>query len=515
MEGYTMKRSIISLLTIMTLSLASVQPMQNRLTDSVLTVEDALSGAKIEDVIRVADALKLIIDPEYHDQTSWNKLSFTFKRYAQFIANFLKKTPNVRTCTLALAQEITQDRKTSFGFITDNLIVELLEQAEKFGSPILFNALVCATMNDTQPFSRSIKNKLLKDHFESAVKRQRIYKDIDQTRRVGLKISLPECVEDGYLLPENPLDNFFSFCDYIQEVGPQFVEEPNNLLNIQNYSIVTNKDYHLDDTIHRALEKATQEMLASTKAKIANHTFDKNKDSFDSWLAKFQDPTCKKICLRAMAEWLRDPKNLDFSDRYSALTFFNAQPEGFVKMTLRFINAGRAFDNLDITAVRTALERNNRGVCLDSCFTGDNDPALSHMGMILELAQALYRNDLGEVELRNNNLTRIPEWLFSLSGLRELHLDNNQISEVSAKICNAKKLTMLSLDNNQLQSIPEEIGLLPELNGLALISNALTTLPATLNHNQPRFIYLQNNPDFCVDNLPIELKNNTSINIFT
>ena len=517
-----MKRLFISLLIISSLSIVNVQAMEEEFNpdipaEPVLSAEDFLSGAKKEDIIRVASTLKFVIAPEYEDQTSWHKLSFSFKKYAQFIANFLKTTPNVRACTLALAKQITQDRDPSSNryFLTNCQIVELLTDADKLGSPILFNALVCATMDDKKTFSRFIENKSLKDRVEWTVKKQEVYQAIDQTRRVDLQISLPECVEDGYLQPENPLDNFFSFCDYIQEVRSTFSENTDNLLNIKNYSIVTNKNYKLEDIICRTLEKATQQILASTKAKIAAYEFDKKKHSLDSLLAKFQDSTCKNICLRAMVEWLQRPENLDLNDRHSTLTFFNAHPEGLVKMAIRFLYTGEALDNLDITIVRTALQSDRQTIYLDSCFTGDNDPVLAHLGIILELAQPLYRNFLDSVWLRGNNLTRIPDAVCNLKTLKKLYLSHNQISEISPKISNAKKLDSLYLDNNQLQSIPKELNLLPMLNTLSLKSNAITTLPATLSNNAPIFIYLANNPDFCENNLPVELRNTNGISIFT
>lgn len=59
-----------------------------------------------------------------------------------------------------------------------------------------------------------------------------------------------------------------------------------------------------------------------------------------------------------------------------------------------------------------------------------------------------------DVDLSCNDLTRVPECLYSLSSLKRLNLSSNQISELSLCIDQWTQLETLNLSRNQLTSLP-------------------------------------------------------------
>lgn len=59
-----------------------------------------------------------------------------------------------------------------------------------------------------------------------------------------------------------------------------------------------------------------------------------------------------------------------------------------------------------------------------------------------------------DVDLSCNDLTRVPECLYSLGSLKRLNLSSNQISELSLCIDQWTHLETLNLSRNQLTSLP-------------------------------------------------------------
>lgn len=64
-----------------------------------------------------------------------------------------------------------------------------------------------------------------------------------------------------------------------------------------------------------------------------------------------------------------------------------------------------------------------------------------------------------DVDLSCNDLTRVPECLYTLSSLRRLNLSSNQIAELSLCIDQWVHVETLNLSRNQLTSLPVRPGL--------------------------------------------------------
>jgi len=92
--------------------------------------------------------------------------------------------------------------------------------------------------------------------------------------------------------------------------------------------------------------------------------------------------------------------------------------------------------------------------------------------------------DVTALDLRNKNLSKIPDTVFSQIQLKVLLLANNRLDTLSAEIGQLKNLQSLYLSSNQLSSLPAEIGQLNSLQSLELYGNKLNSLPAEIGQLQ-------------------------------
>ncbi len=106
------------------------------------------------------------------------------------------------------------------------------------------------------------------------------------------------------------------------------------------------------------------------------------------------------------------------------------------------------------------------------------------------------------LNLENNKLKKIPEFIKNLTNIEWLELKENKINKIPNFIRNLRELELLNLHDNSVKKIPDFIGEMPNLFELILSKNGLTNLPEsigrknskmgrlTLNHN-----YLSTLPD--------------------
>uniref|UniRef100_V9KD51 Leucine-rich repeat-containing protein 8D-like protein n=1 Tax=Callorhinchus milii TaxID=7868 RepID=V9KD51_CALMI len=90
--------------------------------------------------------------------------------------------------------------------------------------------------------------------------------------------------------------------------------------------------------------------------------------------------------------------------------------------------------------------------------------------------------NLGELELQNCELERIPHAIFSLTNLHELDLKSNNIRSIEEIVSfqHIKRLFSLKLWHNSISTIPATIGLIKSLEKLFLSNNKLESLPSAL-----------------------------------
>lgn len=79
------------------------------------------------------------------------------------------------------------------------------------------------------------------------------------------------------------------------------------------------------------------------------------------------------------------------------------------------------------------------------------------------------------LDLSEQNLTDLPEYITKLTKLNELNLSINKFSEFPTVLYEIKSLTSINLENNNLSSIPEDISTqLPSLQSIRLEGNNLS-----------------------------------------
>jgi len=112
---------------------------------------------------------------------------------------------------------------------------------------------------------------------------------------------------------------------------------------------------------------------------------------------------------------------------------------------------------------------------LQSCGSSD---ALTGDVDVVELREHLF--GLTELDLRESNITHLPESIGQLTKLLWLDLSENNLISLPESIGSLIGLTELVLDGNNLTSLPESIGKLTGLYELDLSENNLTSLPESI-----------------------------------
>ena len=103
---------------------------------------------------------------------------------------------------------------------------------------------------------------------------------------------------------------------------------------------------------------------------------------------------------------------------------------------------------------------------------------LNELGLLLSKNQIFTSNGFViYLSLRYNNLTSLPEKLFSLKKLQALNLGDNQLASLPESLASLQELRALCLSGNQLSSLPKNISKLYKIKMLNLDSNQLSSLP--------------------------------------
>ncbi|MFN6125552.1 MAG: leucine-rich repeat domain-containing protein [Dolichospermum sp.] len=104
---------------------------------------------------------------------------------------------------------------------------------------------------------------------------------------------------------------------------------------------------------------------------------------------------------------------------------------------------------------------------------------------LLQIIEKAARDKETTLDLRNNQLTRLPEAIAQLSNLRVLDLSYNQLTTLPEAIAQLSPLSVLNLSDNQLTTLPEAIAQLSHLRELDLSYNQLKTLPEAIAQLSP------------------------------
>ena len=88
-----------------------------------------------------------------------------------------------------------------------------------------------------------------------------------------------------------------------------------------------------------------------------------------------------------------------------------------------------------------------------------------------------------KLDLSDQNLEKIPEYVFNKTNLEELDVSNNRLTgAIQAEIRHLQNLKVLNASNNKMTGVPAEIGQLRNLRVLDVSNNQLTGLPYELGN---------------------------------
>ena len=87
------------------------------------------------------------------------------------------------------------------------------------------------------------------------------------------------------------------------------------------------------------------------------------------------------------------------------------------------------------------------------------------------------------LDLSNNNLEKIPSYVFNMTELEKLDVSHNALTgAIQSQIGQLRNLKVLDASNNQMTGVPAEVGQLSKLEVLDLSNNQLTGLPDELGN---------------------------------
>lgn len=125
---------------------------------------------------------------------------------------------------------------------------------------------------------------------------------------------------------------------------------------------------------------------------------------------------------------------------------------------------------------------------------------LTHLTLQSNALHALPEPQIGQLsrlellDLRNNELTELPDALFDLVELRFLRLQRNSLRRLPPRIGALSRLNTLAIEFNQLTSLPCTLVNISDLNFLSVNSNRLTTLPTSIGELPLLFLDFVGNP---------------------
>jgi hypothetical protein len=105
---------------------------------------------------------------------------------------------------------------------------------------------------------------------------------------------------------------------------------------------------------------------------------------------------------------------------------------------------------------------------------------LSNQGLTEIPEYVFVCRNLQRLNLSNNKITEIPARLAVLKRLKTLDLSNNSIKQLLSRFFNLQNLQTLNLNHNQLKTLPKQIGKLTKLKRLLMNANQLASLPEEL-----------------------------------
>jgi Leucine-rich repeat (LRR) protein len=168
-----------------------------------------------------------------------------------------------------------------------------------------------------------------------------------------------------------------------------------------------------------------------------------------------------------------DPKIFELAS-LEELSLYNNHLETFPQDLFKLVNLRKLdFSGNRFHEIPSDFSKLKNLESLDFSEMGVNDSTFSSSMKNLKSLKTLR---MGAIYVnagpgQGNELTYIPEWIFSLDSLEELSLDYGYISVVSENISKLKNLKSLNLEGNSLTELPKSLTKLSNLSSLYLGDN--------------------------------------------
>ncbi len=111
------------------------------------------------------------------------------------------------------------------------------------------------------------------------------------------------------------------------------------------------------------------------------------------------------------------------------------------------------------------------------------NPITTPIEQAKEVKGLVESKNLISLDLSEQGLTKVPEYVFGRTDLQSLDLSNNNLTgALQAEVRHLQKLKALDLSGNKFTGVPAEVGQLKNLETLDLSNNLLTGLPYELGN---------------------------------
>ena len=246
-------------------------------------------------------------------------------------------------------------------------------------------------------------------------------------------------------------------------------------------------------------------------------------ETLPEWIGELRNLTSLSLSgnrLTSLPEWISELKNLTSLDvsgnRLTSL------PESLSELkNLTSLDVSR--NNLRSLPKLKSLTRLNMSYCgitrlpvwiteLENLFSLDVSYCkIKFESSSIQMAELI---NLKEINLGNNYLESLPEWLSKLKNLINLNISGNLLESIPESLSELKNLTSLDIGGNLLESLPESLSELKNLTSLDISGNPLESLPEWLS--ELKNLTSLDISGILLESLPeslSELKNLRSLNI--